>query len=265
MGCRGSVREPMRTLDVTLTTVAVAALAACSGDDGGDGGTEPGGPRVVELRTDRASFSEGEDVTFTAIATDPDGLADLAGATLSAGDGALFLGAFVASEPGTFTFTLSWSRLHAVQPIEFETSPTRELRVDVLDQAGHRGWATTGVTLTCPAGAACGGACVDLATDDGNCGQCGHVCPAQGEFGGCAARSCQPVLSACFNGGAHRDCAAACAAEGSTCVARGCGGNTAFYFTNPVQCGSVIGFNPQPLACGDAIPNVDLARCCCEP
>lgn len=53
------------------------------------------------------------------------------------------------------------------------------------------GFACVAGTCTC-AKTACGTACVDLATDKDNCGQCGHGC----QGGACTAGKCQPVVVA---------------------------------------------------------------------
>ncbi len=48
------------------------------------------------------------------------------------------------------------------------------------------------VNVSCDAGQACSGQCVDTATDAKNCGACGHDC----QGGACVAGACQPVLLA---------------------------------------------------------------------
>jgi hypothetical protein len=52
--------------------------------------------------------------------------------------------------------------------------------------------------LTCDAGAVCGTSCVDLQTDEKNCGRCGHDC----QGGTCSNGSCQPVTVASNQTGA---------------------------------------------------------------
>ena len=56
------------------------------------------------------------------------------------------------------------------------------------------------VTISCPAGEVdCGGVCVDLSTDDFDCGACGATCPGGTVCSGgvCVGGSCTPDLAGC--------------------------------------------------------------------
>jgi hypothetical protein len=222
---------------------------------------------VLELRSSPASISQGATVEITAMVSDPDGIADLLGGTLLRdSDGSLY-GAFHQVSGGTFTASLSWAQLDALEPIEFEGTASRRMRAEFLDQAGHKGWAALDLPLSCPAHAACAGACVDLASDANHCGSCATTCDEAGGVGGCAARHCMPSLSLCFDPEMKASCAAVCGGEGSTCVAGGCNGFTLYYFPSfgdcpPPNLSPAIGKN---IACDAPLESSARARCCCAP
>jgi hypothetical protein len=88
--------------------------------------------------------------------------------------------------------------------------------------------------------AACEGTCVDLMTDDENCGGCGHECMDPGYFGHCEAGSCPNALYCAARSDEIDDCDDVCESLGERCVedpsggARGCDGG--FYlYTNTTE------------------------------
>jgi hypothetical protein len=66
---------------------------------------------------------------------------------------------------------------------------------DVSGETGESGPPCNGGT--CLAGQSCCGGCVDLQTDDSNCGSCGHAC---GGPGACQNGACQPIVLAQMGG-----------------------------------------------------------------
>ena len=63
-----------------------------------------GAPVLLSLQTNVPKITAGESVTFTAILTDPDGVDDIVGGTLSDTTGSIGYGPFVAAgQPGTYS------------------------------------------------------------------------------------------------------------------------------------------------------------------
>ena len=133
------------------------------GSDGGagdsDGGDAPGGPMVVSFGASAATISMNQSITFTAIVTHPDGLADLAGGSLTTADGRLIYGSFAISGQA-LTLTLSWTQIDQTLGITFSTSETRTFDAVFFDRQGRRASATTDVTLACGGPPACQGVCL---------------------------------------------------------------------------------------------------------
>jgi hypothetical protein len=253
---------------VGSANVAVLALVtvmsgACGGGDGGSvdaGGSTPGGPKILDLATDVAILTEGQSVTFTATVTDADGTGDLVGGTLKRPDGGATYGAFVQTGGGTFTLTVSWEKLHQVSAIEFTADQKRSFRAVFTDVAGHEGFRDVDVQLTCPTDEACAGHCVDLQSDPDNCGTCGHSCA-----GACTTGICAAAFSRCASA-AEASCDAVCTATGGTCVAKGCGGATLRYYSDPVGCNQEDPLTDTTQSCSAAL-STDLGfavRCCCK-
>ena len=81
----------------------------------------PGAPVFLSLQTNVAKITAGESVIFTAVLTDPDGVDDIVGGTLSDESGVIGYGPFVAAgQEGTYSITLSWDAMHQADAIEFE-------------------------------------------------------------------------------------------------------------------------------------------------
>ena len=76
-------------------------------------------PRILSFTTNVGAITRGQSVTFSAIVTDPDGLADIVGGTLEGSSGQVY-GTFSASGgAGAYSMPLSWNDMHLVAPIEF--------------------------------------------------------------------------------------------------------------------------------------------------
>src|SRR5215207_7025270 len=95
-------------------------------------------------------------------------------------------------------------------------------------------------SVTCRDGlAACGGACVDLETDDANCGTCDHMCKEPETFGHCEAGACPSALYCTARNTSLRSCNDVCAAHGQRCDEwtadseagdRGCAGDRYMFY-----------------------------------
>jgi hypothetical protein len=164
-----------------------------------------------------SGLTEGGMATFVVVVTDPEGLADIGGGSLQSPTGARY-GTFVLIGPGQFQFSLSWSEIAAVEPINFVTQESRTFVASIFDAGGNTTTAEAQVRLNCDAlggqglAGACGGHCLALNTNQ-NCGACGAGCG-----GTCLSPgSCQyvePLFST-----SPGTCAGVCAAHQGNCTA----------------------------------------------
>ncbi|MCY1053576.1 hypothetical protein [Nannocystis sp. SCPEA4] len=233
-------------------------------------GTAPveGAPEFLSFGTNVATLTQDESVTFNAILTDPDGVADIVGGTLRSADESLEFGVFVAAgQPGAYSISLSWAQIHQTEPIEFDGGESpRGFRAVFFDQGGNKATDELTLDLVCAGGAACDGTCTDLAADGLNCGTCGSACDA-GEDA-CEAGDCLPSWSQCIN---YTDglntCSAACESFGEACVDNGCGdGVTAVFYDELSFCEDDVGGDYVLIACGKVqewAPGATAIRCCC--
>jgi hypothetical protein len=115
----------------------------------------------LSFGTNVATLTRDESVTFNAILTDPDGVAEIVGGTLRSADESLEFGVFVAAgQPGAYSLSLSWAQLHQTQPIEFDGGERPGgFRAVFFDQGGLKATDDLTLDLVCAEGAACGGGC----------------------------------------------------------------------------------------------------------
>ena len=173
----------------TCNADAICEPEGCTGDGCG------APPRILTFNANVREITEGGQVVFSAVVTDPDGIADLIGGVLEDPGGASF-GAFAtAGEEGAYGLTLTWAELDAVQGIEFDGEATRRVVAVFFDQAGNRTTETLEITLHCrgTGGAACAGRCVSLDSAE-HCGACGAVCDDECRAGRC---ECPDGLTRC--------------------------------------------------------------------
>lgn len=240
--------------------------------DGPDSeGNEAGGPQILQFLTNVNHITEGESVIFTAVVTDPDGVADVIGGSLTSPDGKIAYGAFVTSgEEGAYSLTLQWAAIQQADDITFETpSLARTFRAEFFDQGGKSAWKTADIELTCDDGlrvtpAACAGTCTDLDSDNDHCTRCDVACDVYSEFyeiGICENSACKPTLAGCLPINDDTTCTAYCASIGETCVVAGCGGGTSWQAYADDCEPSVNDNSNYDHPCGD-VPD-HPARCCC--
>jgi hypothetical protein len=197
-------------------------------------GSEAGGPKILQLLTNVNTITEGEAVLITAVVTDPDGVDDLIGGSLTSEDGSIGYGAFATSgEEGAYSLSLPWGMIHQAQAIEFETpSIKRVFRAEFFDQGGKSAWKTVELTLNCGDGlrvtpAACGGKCTDLDSDSEHCTKCSIACdPYNDNVGICENSACLPTYMGCVHWEDFTNCNDVCGSFGEVCVQGGCGGHT---------------------------------------
>ncbi|MDC0674207.1 hypothetical protein [Nannocystis radixulma] len=222
----------------------------------------------LSFGTNVATLTQDESVTFNAILTDPDGVADIVGGTLRSTDESLEFGVFAAAgQPGAYSISLSWAQIHQTEPIEFAGGESpRGFRAVFFDQGGNKATDELTLDLVCAGGAACDGSCTDLAVDGLNCGSCGHAC--DGGEDACEAGACAPALSRCINFDEGLEtCTAACQSFGETCAENACGaGITTRTFNNLMWCEDDLNGANKIMACDEPqMWNIGARaiKCCC--
>lgn len=215
----------------------------------------PGGPLIESLTSSEASFSPYQPVSFTAIVTDPDGAADLAGGVLTDGAGHEY-GTFLKSGGGdVYVMVLEWSAFEAVTPVEFANGGMPfAFSARFSDHAGHQATASSNISLDCGGGGYCDGACVDTGTNPGHCGACGNACSLCAD-GACAA--CVPVPGFVLGG-----CDEICASQGKSCAESACGSNAGALYADATCTGAM---SSAFAFCNTPIVSDDYAACCCVP
>ena len=227
-----------------------------------------GAPVFLSLQTSVAKITAGESVTFTAVLTDPDGVDDIVGGTLSDVTGKIGYGPFVAAgQPGTYSMMVSWDAMQQAEAIEFENAELmRGFRAEFYDQGAHKVHQDVDLALTCMNGSACDGVCTDLMTDAMNCGACAGVCAT-----GCSAGTCTPSWGECiYMNSGFETCDAYCASVSEACVENGCGGSedaTIRAFSLEMSCQKGLNFGTVKEPC-DTIQSWGAGRpwvqCCCS-
>lgn len=166
---------------------ASIAKDASSSDGGGEpdgagspdaGRSDEDAPRILVFSTNVDALEPDVTLRFTAVVTDPQGIGDVIGGTLSA-PGAGDYGSFTTSaDEGTYGLALHWDDINDVEPIYTNVGGSpRVFRATFFDQAGH--FMTQDITIDLDCGdeqSACAGECFSLQTDEHNCGACGRNC-----------------------------------------------------------------------------------------
>lgn len=258
-----------------LPSVGVGASSGlASSSHGASSGTGSQPPEIIDIGHDVLRLYEGGAVLLTAVVLDPDEDVS-AGELFGPGEPAKY--ADLSPHPsGRWTASASWSDVHSRFPLQFEGELELPFRVRMTDAEGHVVEAGTTVRAACGgiSAVACGGTCIDPQMDPLHCGGCDQPCevkpPIGGRLanGGCIGGLCQPWWGECFVPAPGVTCTSRCAAEGSRCIAQGCGGATLMLHDVGGLCeGAELGA-AAAIECdadlGWWAETAVALRCCCE-
>ncbi len=250
-----------------------------AGPTGSDSGVEGDAPVILSFGTNVTQITEGESVSFSAVVTDPDGIADVIGGQLTNPDGTIVYGTFVATGmEGAYEIVVSWGAIDQTETIEFEgVEDSRIFRAEFYDQAANTATASIELTFHCDGIAACGGSCTDLMNDYEHCGSCARQCDyfsiSDDEWGKCDFGACTNSVNGCISeGDGLSNCSEYCSSIGEDCAEQGClrngqGDFTDVWFSDQSDCESftaaAIGWNAT---CADEFSYGNFkkfVRCCC--
>lgn len=280
----GDDQSPTTTVtSMTMSTPSGGTEPTGSGDSDDSGGTmssadettvpttsatnplDPGSPVFLSLQTNVSKITAGESVRFTAVLTDPDGVDDIVGGTLSDQTGMSGYGPFVAAgQEGTYSIELSWDAVHQAEAIQFEGMDlVRVFRAEFYDQSANKVSKDVDMTLACAEGSACDGVCTNIMTDQVHCGACDKACGA-----GCAVGECIPTWGECITPQSGFDtCDAYCTSVGEMCVENGCQFETTIRaYKALVDCNNevAVNFAPEPCDLSQSWSlGREVVRCCC--
>jgi hypothetical protein len=197
----------------------------------------------------------------TAVVTDAQGIGQVIGGTLTDPGGASY-GAFqVSTTSGSYSLTLSWAAIDTVSLVNAPAGGAmRTFVATFYDQAGGSTSKSFSVLLTCAntAQPVCSGTCIDVQSDELNCGMCGRSCAAT--FGGsvlsCTAGKCSLYETA----KTRESCGALCSGLGLTCF----GSGTAVYAQGNAGTTSTLDCVTVPPATSVSIPFLNIDCDCSE-
>jgi hypothetical protein len=179
------------TLVAVLATACSSSPGSMSDDDTHDGSGSGSGsgsasstssPKFLSFGTNVSTLTEDQEIVFSAVLTDPDGIDDLIGGMLQSGDGKITYGAFATSDnEGAYSLALSWGDIQEAQDISFKQNESRTFMAEFFDAEGNTVNQQVTVQLTCGGRFACSGTC----QEGGECGvtaytpgSCNAVCSA---------------------------------------------------------------------------------------
>jgi hypothetical protein len=205
--------------------------------------------------TNVTTLTPSEQLVVTAVVTDPQGIAQVVGGTLSDPGGASY-GAFeVSTVSGAYSLTLTWNAIETVEDITVGTGgELRTFDATFYDQAGHTTSQTFSVQLACSDAneSICGGNCTDLTTDGANCGSCSNACPTsvgtpvQGIQNDGSVSCIESKCVGIFKTTSDESCDAVCSALGLSCL---CDADTTcqVYEGASLSCNTVPAVNEYPV------------------
>lgn len=112
----------------------------------------------------------------------------------------------------------------------------------------------------------CGDQCIDVMSNDDNCGGCGVECVVKAEppIGSCVEGVCTPTWSECvLQSDGYETCDEICALEGKTCVTQGCNGDTFLMNGDLTGCNAGIPLQTTAITCEGPIGWQQSAGACC--
>lgn len=184
--------------------LSLFGAAACGGTPTQANTDAPGpssadAPRFLTFGTNVTSLTEGQAVTFTAVLTDPNGIDDLIGGSLTSLDETIQYGAFATTgQEGAYTMQLSWASINQAEALTFHKTTTRSFRAVFYDTAGHRVNKDIQLSLTCSENA-CDGQCSGYCVAESNERKsCDAICAARGRQQ-CRPKDNRPYF--CFGNG----------------------------------------------------------------
>lgn len=142
-------------------------------------------PTITSFTALPTTLTPSTTVTFTAVASDPDGVSDLYSGELYDVETDYVYG-YLTKSGSTFSGTFSWDTINSVIGIDFTSPITRTFSARITDAEGYTATRNVTVTLSCGTAGygACSGECRSLSTTT-DCGSCDRACP-----GGCSAGMC---------------------------------------------------------------------------
>jgi hypothetical protein len=113
----------------------------------------------------------------------------------------------------------------------------------------------------------CDGICIDVTSDDANCGACGNECAVVLDAGGCVGGECSPTWSSCVVAADPlTSCTDLCQAEGfEACALCGPSSLSVIWFTSPMNC-EIGQISDAEVGSCQIEPTADLSvyySCCC--
>jgi hypothetical protein len=152
---------------VSLTSLlGVLACQPAPSDTDPEAASTGEAPRILTFTSDVDTLSPVSTVRFDVIVTDPDGIGDVIGGTLTTSSGDP-LGTFATSaDEGAYQLTLAWDEFARAATPTFYHRDDIELVATFFDVAGSSSTATLTLTMSCEG------------VQYGGCGPCAGVCDA---------------------------------------------------------------------------------------
>ena len=134
-------------------------------------------PVILSYTANNKTMDPTRTLILTAVVTDPDGIDDLIGGSVSDPVSGGSYGAFAtAAAEGSYSITITWNQIQEVRALDTAMGgEDRVFEAVFYDQAGHQVTETIKIHMECntnPSWALCGGACTDLMTSLSSCGKC---------------------------------------------------------------------------------------------
>ena len=166
-----------------------------------------GAPQVLRFSTNVNAMRPGQDVIFSAVVTDPQGIDDLIGGQLESESGASYGTFSTSAAEGAYSLRLTWDEIHRGQPLDFPDEQRRSFIGRFFDQGGLEATARVELRFHCDGTPVCDGRCAADGDVECHCTALGEgphclddrvvVCGAPGEESG-VALDCPAADATCF-------------------------------------------------------------------